>query len=232
MRSSDHLDTVWTLYHYSLCPFSRSVRLAMAEKGIRFQLVNEIPWENRDEFLDMNPNGETPVIRSLDHSVILCGSLPIIEYFEEITPDTPLMGAGPLERAETRRLIQWFDVKFYSEVLSLFLQELMWKRLMNKGSPSADNLRIAYKHLNQHLDYTDALLDHRRWLGGAGFSLADINTAAHISIIDYLGCTSWSGHPQTKAWYSAIKSRQMFRPFLQDRMAGIMPDPKYEFLDF
>ena len=53
---------MWQLYQFPLCPFSRKVRLVLGEKGIGHELVRENPWEGRDEFIDLNPAGETPVL--------------------------------------------------------------------------------------------------------------------------------------------------------------------------
>ena len=53
---------MWQLYQFPLCPFSRKVRLVLAEKGMGYALVRENPWERRDEFVDLNPGGQTPVI--------------------------------------------------------------------------------------------------------------------------------------------------------------------------
>ncbi len=53
---------MWLLYQFPLCPFSRKVRLLLGEKGVGYDLVRESPWEMRDEFLDRNPAGTTPVL--------------------------------------------------------------------------------------------------------------------------------------------------------------------------
>src|SRR3546814_8560793 len=53
---------MWQLYQFPLCPFSRKVRLLLGEKGVGYELVRESPWQRRDEFLDMNPAGQTPEI--------------------------------------------------------------------------------------------------------------------------------------------------------------------------
>ncbi len=51
-----------TLLHSPLCPFSRSIRLALAECGVEAELVEERPWEWRSEFLALNPAGTLPVL--------------------------------------------------------------------------------------------------------------------------------------------------------------------------
>ena len=74
---------MWQLFQFPLCPFSRKVRLVIAEKGIAAELVRENPWERRDEFVDLNPAGETPVMVDADQGISLIGSHPIVEYFDE-----------------------------------------------------------------------------------------------------------------------------------------------------
>ena len=53
---------MWQLFQFPLCPFSRKVRLVLGEKGVAHELQRENPWERRDEFVDLNPAGETPVM--------------------------------------------------------------------------------------------------------------------------------------------------------------------------
>ena len=53
---------MWQLYQFPLCPFSRKVRLALTEKGIAHELVRVSPWAESDEFTDLNPAGQTPVL--------------------------------------------------------------------------------------------------------------------------------------------------------------------------
>ena len=43
-----------TLYHLWLDPFSRKVRVTMAEKGLDVLLTIESVWEKREKFLELN----------------------------------------------------------------------------------------------------------------------------------------------------------------------------------
>jgi glutathione S-transferase len=223
---------MWQLFQYPLCPFSRKVRFALAEKAVPHELVRELPWNRRDEFIDLNPAGQTPVLVAANGGATLIDSSAICEYFEETVERTPLLGSGPIDRAETRRLVAWFDQKFYAEVGVLLLQERMYKRLVQRASPDATLLRQAGRNVEAHLDYIEYLLDHRRWLAGSTFSLADIAAAAHLSVADYLNGVDWTGHGEAKQWYSAIKSRPTFRPMLAEKMEGLAPPPHYDKLDF
>src|SRR3546814_14055453 len=92
-----------------------------------------------------------------------------------------------MERAETRRLVAWFDQKLYNEVTLPMLTERMFKRLVQRAAPDANVLRESIKAANSHLDYIEYLLDHRRWLAGPAFSLADIAAATQLSVAYSIG---------------------------------------------
>ena len=194
------------------------------------ELVLEHPWDRRDGFAALNPALQTPVMTN--GNIVLSDSAAICEYFEETVEQSPLLGAGPEERAESRRLIAWFDQKFYDEVTAPLLSERMYKRLVARQAPDAGAIRKASRNAEAHLDYLDFLLDRRRWLSGPAFGLADIAAAAQISVADYLGGIEWDGHEPARIWYSALKSRPAFRPLLGERMEGLPPPPHYDKLDF
>jgi len=222
---------MWQLYQFPLCPFSRKVRLMLGEKGVPHELVRESPWLRRDEFLDMNPAGQTPVLVD-DKGTILIDSNAICEYFEETVEKAPMIPGTAVNRAEVRRLVALFDDRLHDEVVGPLLEERMRKRIVNRDPPDTRVLREAMKVANSHLDYLDYLLDHRRWLAGPVLSLADLTAAAHLSVADYLGGLDWRGHTQTREWYSVMKSRPSFRPFLGERMEVIVPPPHYDKVDF
>jgi glutathione S-transferase len=223
---------MWQLYQFPLCPFSRKVRLMLAEKGIAHELVRENPWEQRDEFLDLNPAGETPVLVEESKGLVLIDSNAICEYFEETVERAPMLAGGAAARAEVRRLVAWFDRRLFSDVVGPLMEERMKKRLVSRDPPDTRVLREAMKIANGHIDYIDYLLDHRRWLGGPVLSLADLTAAAHLSVADYLGGVDWRGHKQTADWYGVMKSRPSFRPLLAERMEVISPPAHYDKVDF
>ncbi len=223
---------MWRLYQFPLCPFSRKVRLQLAEKGVGYDLVRELPWEQQDAFLDLNPAGTTPVMVDDDKGAVLLDSQAICEYFEETVEKMPLISGSPTTRAEIRRLTAWIDQIFYRDVVAPLLEERMRKRIVHRAPPDGGRLREAMRNANTHMDYMDYLLDHRSWLAGSTMSLADIAAAAHISVADYLGGIDWTGHEPVKRWYAGFKSRPSFRPLLSERMEAIVPPPYYDKPDF
>jgi len=223
---------MWQIYQFPLCPFSRKVRLLLAEKGIELELVRESPWLRRDEFVDMNPACQTPVLVDAPKGNIFIDSTAICEYFEETIDRAPMIPGTAVNRAEVRRLVAWFDHGLYNEVVGPMLEERMRKRLVSRDPPDTRVLRDAMKSANAHLEYIDYLLDHRRWLAGPVLSLADLTAAAHLSVADYLGGIEWRGHKQTTDWYAVMKSRPSFRSLLGERMEVIAPPAHYDKVDF
>lgn len=221
---------MWRLHQFPLCPFSRAVRFALAEKAVPAELVAAYPWERSDRLSRLNPAIQTPVLETGSH--VLADSSAILEYLDETIERMPLLGRNAAERAEARRLHHWFNQRFYTQVVAPLLAERMYKRLVSHEMPDGIAIRDANRAAELHLQYLDDLLDENRWLAGSTFGIADITAAAQISVADYLGGIDWRGHQTAKTWYSTLKSRPSFRALLADRMEGIRPPPDYDKLDF
>ncbi|MEW5703819.1 MAG: glutathione S-transferase family protein [Pseudomonadota bacterium] len=220
-----------TLYHLWLSPFSRKVRIALAEKQLAFGMQIERVWERRRAFLAMNPAGQVPVLVEEDGTA-LADSDAICEYLDEAYPEPPLLGETPLGRAEVRRLAAWFDTKFNREVTANLVGEKVLKRFLGLGEPDSGALRAGHTNIHYHLDYIGYLTERREWLAGERFSLADMAAAAHLSVVDYLGDVPWGEHATAKNWYARVKSRPSFRPLLADHIPGITPPKHYADPDF
>ncbi|MCP4330379.1 MAG: glutathione S-transferase family protein [Alphaproteobacteria bacterium] len=220
-----------TLYHLPLSPFCRQIRIAAAEKEVEITLRAEKVWERRPEFLALNPAGEVPVLVE-DDGVTVVGAGPISEYFEDVHPDPPLYGLSPRARAEVRRLVAWFDLKFDREVGQNLVGEKVTKRFLGQGQPEVHRIRAGRHNIKTHLDYIAYLSDRRRWLAGDAMSLADIAAAAHLSTVDYIDEIPWDEHPLAKDWYVRMKSRPSLRAILADLIAGLPPPDHYADLDF
>jgi len=220
-----------TLYHLPLDPSCRAVRILLGEKRLPFALKTEDTGEGRESFPQLDPAGSVPVLVDEDGTSIP-GARVIAEYLDEVYPAPPLIGGTPADRAETRRLADWFDGKFQREVSASLIEEKITRRLRQHGEPNVAAIRSAHADIHYHLDYIAWLCDRRRWLAGDDFSLADIAAAAHISAVDYLGDVPWSDHAGAKDWYARVKSRPSLRPILADRIHGAIPAAHYADPDF
>lgn len=228
-----------TLYHHPLCPHSRFVRLILAEYGIETTLIEERAAERRREFLTLDPAGRTPVLID-DDGTVVPGAGVIAEYLDEtLEPQFTgprLMPRNLHERVETRRLMDWFNGKFFDEVTNWLVTEKVYKRFLapeiGGGAPDMDVLRVARSNIRPHMRYIGYLTSARNWLAGDTLTYADFAAAAHLSCADYLGDVPWNEDETAKHWYQRIKSRPAFRPLLADRAPGMIPGPCYADLDF
>ena len=218
------------LVQHPVSPISRKVRIIMGEKKMLCVLREEEPWNLSQECYKLNPAGELPIF--IYDGNVLCGNNAICEFLEETSKDYKLLPNTPKERAEVRRLTEWFDVKFYREVYRNIIYEKIYKRFAYGQTPDSKVLKNGYNNLEFHLEYIDWLTEQKNYLAGDVFSMADISAAANLSILDYLGDISWDNYKNAKLWYSKIKSRPSFKDILNDRFRGIYPSKHYADLDF
>lgn len=229
------------LTQYSLCPFSRSTRLALAELDIHFDLGEELPWAWRPAFLALNPAGDLPVLE-LGDGLVVSGVYAISEYLGETARRAPpeervcdLFPGSDEDRAEVRRLVDWFHRKLDREVTRDLLREKVEGRLRPERAstrPDPELMRALRANLRYHMSYVGYLADQRRWLAGDEMSFADLAAAGHLSCLDYLDEVPWQSYPSARDWYVRLKSRPSFRQLLAERVAGIAPPAHYDNLDF
>src|SRR3954471_15726479 len=189
---------MYTLYHHAFCPHSRFIRLVLGEYGLDLTLVDERPWDRREGFLVLNPAGTTPVLLT-DGFPPIPGAGIIAEYLDEThgleMGDRRLLPASMAERIEVRRLMAWFNEKFFEEVSNPLVTERIYKRFMSEenggGAPSTDVIRAAKVNVRYHLAYIGWLSQTRNFLAGDRLTYADLAAAAHLSAIDYLGDVPW-----------------------------------------
>ena len=226
-----------TLFHHPILAPCRFVRLAFGEYGEELALIEEKPWARRKEFLALNAAGSLPVLLAEGDAPVV-GAVVIGEYLDEtrgvLKRDRRLLAEDPIQRAEIRRLVDWFLDKLDAEVTRHLVRERALKPLMpdTDGAPNSAAIRAARANIRQHLKYLDWLAGTRNWLAGTRLTYADLAAAAALSVLDYLGEVPWREHPATRDWYARIKSRPSFRPLLSDRIRSLGPAAHYAARDF
>ena len=228
-----------TLFHHPICPHSRFVRLVLEEYGLPVRLIEERVWERRPDFLMLNPAGTTPVM--VEEGVpAMPGAGVIAEYIDETrgadAAERRLMSTERGARIEVRRLMSWFNDKFFEEASGPLVMERVYKRYIpagrGGGPPDTETLRAAKSNIKYHLAYIGWLVRTRDWLAGDSLTYADLSAAAHLSVADYLGDVPWDEDETAKNWYARIKSRPAFRALLAETLPGLPPSQTYADLDF
>jgi glutathione S-transferase len=228
------------IFHYPLSVQSRFVRLILGECEVSPELVEERVWERRQDFLMLNPAGTVPVLVEQNGPPI-AGAWAISEYLDETRgfglAERRLLPPNADQRAEVRRLMEWFLFKFDEEVANYLVEEKFTKRERaksggNGGAPNSSLLRAARSNVRIHLHYLEHLISPKNWLAGDRMSYADLAAAAALSVADFLGEVPWQEAAEAKVWYMRMKSRPAFRPLLSEQVRGLRPPEHYPNLDF
>lgn len=221
------------LHHWTLDPFSRSVRFALAEKKLDVSLIESPPWSAGGEDKKLNPIGGAPVLEEdiPEGRFIIAEPRAILEYLDETYTNKPLLPADIVERAEARWIMGWLERGFDKDVNQTLLNERIMQRCLRAGTPNSGVMRRGAAALRSYLKHIDAIAGMRAYLAGRAFSLADICAAAHLSCLDYFADVPWSHFPLAQDWYVRMKSRAAFQPLLADRLPGVEPAAHYALLD-
>lgn len=85
-------DKMYKLISATPSPYARKVRIALAEKGIPFELLTEVPWNSTTATPKHNPLEKLPVLLLEDGSSVYESHF-ILEYLERKHPAPPLLPA-------------------------------------------------------------------------------------------------------------------------------------------
>lgn len=229
---------VRVLIHHQLCPFSRTVRLVLAEKELPFRLIEENFFNKRPQFLELSPSGRLPVCIEDGGRVVLTEAQPIVEYYEDMGLGRALMPSDPYLRAMVRCTIRHIEDTVYRDCIAPLLNERAWKRLSCSDYPDGRLIRQASDALRHHLRALSQRVELSNALVGEHLTLADLTAAAHLSTVDFLGDIPWDDRVEAqqlgalRVWYARIKSRKSFRSLLRDNVRGFTPPEYYIDPDF
>jgi glutathione S-transferase len=176
-----------TLYDAPRCPYCARARIALAEKGLEYEVM-EVDLSDRPQWIyEKNSTGRVPVIE--EDAWILPESSVILEYLEERYPEPPLLPPDPADRALARVWIFRHD-DFTKPYYALRREE--------EG---------AAERFDEQLAKLEDSLSRQAWLTGAEYGLADI---AYVPWVlrarDMLG-VSLDGFPVVRDWLARLEER-------------------------
>lgn len=196
------------LFDGGRAPNPRRVRIFLAEKGVSVPLVpvDMAAMEHRSEAVTQrNPLRRLPVLE-LDDGTILCESIAICRYFEELYPQPPLFGDSPLHRAQVEMWQRRIEFGLFAAVAAAFRHihpaMVEWEVPQIAAWGEANKPKAV-----EFMQILDGHLASSRFAAGDTFTVADITglvaldfaKPARIAIPDELA--------HLQRWYREIKAR-------------------------
>ncbi|XP_062163038.1 probable glutathione S-transferase [Alnus glutinosa] len=141
--------------------FGMRVRIALAEKGIKYEFKEDDLRNKSDLLLKMNPvHKKIPVL--IHNGKPVCESLIIVQYIDEVWNDrSPLLPSDPYQRAHARFWADFIEQKVYAVGKKLFT---------SKG----EELETAKNDFLEIYKTLEGELGEKPYFGGENFGLVDI----------------------------------------------------------
>lgn len=219
----------YKLYCHPICPYSRQVKIVLAEAKIIFEITKIDYWSEQSKISKLNPACEIPIL--IINDFVIVDSLNIIDYIIQLK-NLDLYNISAEKNCEIKRLNSWSNIKFFKEVVKIFIDEKIIKPRLKNTSFNTQIIKIARNNLSSHFEYFTNLLSKRSWIADDNFTLSDIILASHISVLDYLHEIEWEKYQIIKEFYSLVKSRPSFKQILNENISGYIPPNHYTKLDF
>jgi glutathione S-transferase len=229
---------MFELYNAPQSTCSQKVRYTMAEKGLDFVEHKMKLFKNeqlRPEYLKLNPNGVVPTLVH-DGKPIIDSSV-IMEYLDDVHPESSLTPKDPAERAAMRAWMRFFEevptvaVRFpsYNAAFARHFEEMseqdfqalaatkplrdkfLGEMKKEKGF-SVERMKEAEQSIRKTAARMETSLATQPYLVGDSVTLADICVLPALIRMEDLGYDYlWSEFPGVVAWLARMKARPSFQ---------------------
>jgi len=186
-------------------PFARKVRIVLAEKKIEYDFEIDSPWLEDSKVPDINPLGKIPVL-VLDDNTPLFDSRVIVEYIDNVTPNSKLFPAPNRERTEVKRWEALAD-GICDAAATAFLEA---KR--PKKEQSASWIARQRDKVSRSLVFMANELGEKNFCMGTHFSLADIAVGTALGYLAFrFPDIKWQeSYPNLEKLYAKLILRPSF----------------------
>jgi glutathione S-transferase len=187
-------------------PYARKVRIALAEKGLAFELLTEVPWDRTTMTPKYNPLEKLPVLLLPDGWSVY-ESRFIIEYLELMHPAPRLSPEDVEGILAAKRLEVLCDGICDAVVLTIF------ERTRATGCQSAEWLARQRRKIDGGLREMARLVGDREWAVGDRFGLGDIAVGTAVGYMSVrMPEIGWRAlYPNLAAMSDRLETRPSFK---------------------
>jgi glutathione S-transferase len=203
------VSTVLMLISAKPSPWARKVRIVLIEKGISFELINDIPWATTTMAPEFNPLEKLPIlVTGTGESVY--ESRFIVEWLDRRYPE--------------KRMIPVEDDAFLAcKKLELLVDGVLDASLLyfteaRRPAPDADWMARQRRKVSGGLAEVARLVGDRSFAVADHFTLADAAAGTMLASLDFgetIGMSSPEGkwrdlHPNLLPYYDGLARRRSF----------------------
>lgn len=197
------------IYGAAYSTYVRTVRMALQEKGVAYQLVEVDLFTGQSqtpEHLARQPFGKIP---AFEHDgFALYETSAIVRYIDYVFAEPPLQPSDPRHRARMMQIIAINDSYAYGALVGTILIQRVIQPKMG-GTPDEEAIKAAVPVGHKAFREIDRLLGDQTFLAGDTLSLADL---AIIPVYDYAlatpeGLEIVDGVPGLQRWWSKVSTR-------------------------
>ena len=179
-----------------------------AELGIEYEHIpagGSFGGTDAPSFRSMNPHGRVPVLQ--DGEFAIWESHSILRYLAAKYDGASFWPHDPAAKAQIDEWMDWTQTAFQPD----FLNGVFWGYYRTpEPQRNWPAIRASVIRCGRHIELVDKLLTKRPFLGGTGFSLADIPLGTLLYRYYELDIE----HPRAEhveAWHARLKERPAYR---------------------
>jgi glutathione S-transferase len=198
-----------TLFSRPISTFGLVAEIALAEKGVAFDLVDVETTSN--EHCTRHPFGKIPVLehRAAGTVVRIVESLAVTRYIDDAFAGPPLQ---PGEAVAVARMMQWISM-VVSYLFPTMTGGITKPLLFDAASRSDAGVAAALVEADRQLGLVDEALAANTWLTGSQFTLADVFAFPVLAGLEFTaeGAALVGNHECTSRWLDMMKARPSVR---------------------
>lgn len=188
-------------------PNPRRVRIFAAEKGIVLPTRDlSIPDREHksDQFLALNPRGQTPALQ-LDDGTVIAESVAICRYLEGMHPEPPLFGRDPREQALVEMWSRRVEMILMPPVGAVWVHTHPFTaRLPGRNAEWGESNR---PRVEEALRFFDSALQGREFLAADHYTIADILLLTTVDFAGFIGIAMSDDLASLRAWHARVSAR-------------------------
>ena len=187
-------------------PYSRKVRIVLAEKRIEYDLIVDSPLDPATRVPEFNPLGKIPVL-VLDDETTLFDSRVIVEYLDNASPVGRLIPDEIRQRIQTRRWEALAD-GCTDAAIAVVMEQRRPKELQNSDWIARQQAKVdrAVRAMSEGLAA-------RSWCTGDAYNLADVATGCTLGYLELrMPDLNWrKQYPNLSQLFDKLSKRASFK---------------------